>query len=134
MVFGLVLVAALAGLTGGGGILSGASRDLGAARIDYPRIARWTTPDLLTVSFTEGGNRSLLLSPEFLRAFEIETIQPQPAHAATTPQGLQLEFAVEGVGAAPIRIGLQANAAGRFIYRIGIDGGEPAPFASFILP
>lgn len=134
VIFVLIVAAALTGATGGGGPLANGKRQIGAARIDYPVIARWTTPDTLSIQFAEAGTAVVLLGPAFLKAFEIESIQPEPTMSTTTPEGLRLEFNVIGEGAAPIFLGIKALVAGSVRYEIGTGGTSPVTFRTFIMP
>jgi hypothetical protein len=133
--FGLVLVAALLGLGGGGGLLSRSEFALPGARIDLPAVSRWTAPDHLNVQFQPGDqSRILTFGPEFGDAFEIRSIQPQPREAATTADGLRLEFATGSDEPAAVFLRLQARAVGRFRYRLAVDGEAPEAVSTLILP
>lgn len=132
-VFSLVLAAALAGLTGAGGVLSNATRQVGDARIAYPAISRWTASDTLSIEPGAAETLAVRLGPDFLDGFEIETVWPEPASSVSTPEGLRLQFRVEGEAAAPITLGLQARKAGRVRYEVAVNG-TTASLSTLILP
>lgn len=132
--FGLVLLAALAGLTGGGGPLSDGSRAVGSARVDYPKVARWTAPDTIEFRFGEDGTARILLAPDFLAAFEIEGIEPEPAVSSIGAAGLRLEIETDAKPTAPVILRIQPRFAGLARYAIGVGGSEPVTFSTVVMP
>jgi hypothetical protein len=132
--FGIVIAAALAGLTGGGGPLANASRALGDATIEYPVITRWTTADKLTVHLPPAEVPTILLGPRLLDVFEIESIQPHPSASITTPEGLKLEFRADGAGTAPVTIVLQSDAVGRVSFDVSVAEAGTARLTTLVMP
>ncbi len=96
----LLVLAALAGFTGKGGPFAHAEAAAGAARIDYPQIARWQTADSLTVEFgpDASGRAEVLLPSQFTDTFAIESVDPQPAEVLATPEGMLFRFDLQGRG------------------------------------
>ncbi len=133
--FAIIVLAALAGLTGGGGPLSRAEVRSGEGTIAYPRISRWATGDDLVLRFGPGAGepRHVLFRREFLDVFEVETIQPAPVRSFVDGEGLHLSFDVTGAGA-EAHLGVKSRRPGVVRYGIALDGGEPADLVTFILP
>lgn len=94
----LLLVAALLGLTGGGGPLSHANAETPYGTIDYPQVSRWQAADDLSVRFA-GGASEVTLGEDFVELFAIESIQPQPDSATATADGIQYSFSSSAGGA-----------------------------------
>lgn len=93
MVFALILVLALAGLTGGGGYLAQGTVQIGGAQVEYPRVARWQAADELRIAFPAGAElHRLTLGGAFLDHYAVETATPAPRRALGTEAGLVLEF------------------------------------------
>lgn len=134
IVFILITVAAALGATGAGGPIS---RQLAATegdRMDYPRVARWQASDDLTVEFAaRAGPRSLRLSPEFARSFQVESVQPTPERVEATPEGQVMHFAAAD-GAAQVVIHLRPQSPGLVRWHASLDGGAALELWTLILP
>lgn len=133
--FALLVLSALAGLTGGGGPLSRGEAELGAGSLDYPRIARWQAVDELTVRFAAGGaERSLTLSPRFAESFALESALPEPLRVEAGPDGKRLVFRlVEGApGQAVLQV--RPSSPGIVGFAAAIDGQRPVPLSTVVLP
>lgn len=134
LAFIVIAVAAILGATGSGGVLSRGLATLDGGEVDYPRIARWATADEMTVRLAEGsGERTLLLSNDFARSFQMETVQPRPLRVDAVPDGQVLRFAAAD-GPAQIVIHLLPQAPGIARFRASIDGGAPQDLTTLILP
>lgn len=115
VLMGLLIVAALCGLTGAGGPLSRGQVEAGNATIDYPRIARWQSAEDATIRFASDatGEVDVLLSARFAEAFDVETVQPQPASAASTAEGHRLTFDLgTGAGSKIVTLSLRPGRPG----------------------
>ena len=123
LTFALVLVLALAGLTGAGGYFATATSPLSAGNVEYPRISRWESSDEVKVTFNRGrSSHQLTLAPVFLQYFEVEGIEPQPERATTTPEGTVLEFSGHQHAAMTVVVYVRALRPGIATYSIGLDG------------
>ena len=131
--FVLFTLAALLGATGAGGPLSRHQAVTAAGEIDLPRVARWQTPDHLAVRFATGGAHTLLLSPQFSRAFQVEAIRPQPERVASGPDGQTVHLA-GGDGPAEAFVYFNPRNPGRAQYSIALDGAPPVSFSTLTLP
>lgn len=131
----LIVVAALAGLTGTSGPASSASVEAGGAKIDYPRIARWQTADSMTVEFSGAGTGRVLLPSAFLEAMSVENVTPQPTRVVATPQGAIFEFELGG-GAGDKRVDFALRPdSPSFPQRVAGDvEGDPFEISFMVLP
>lgn len=134
--FGLLLVAAILGLTGSGGPLSRSIHQVAGGTIEFPVIARWQTGDELVVRFApaEADSRRLTLSPEFADSFQINVIQPAPEQSLVSATGTVLTFAAEPGTQASVTLHLTPQHPGLAEVAIGIDDGTATTISSVILP
>ncbi|TNC66283.1 hypothetical protein [Rubellimicrobium roseum] len=136
----LVIVAALLGLFAVGPMSWTTSTDTsGLLRVDYGRIQRQTAPASLKldVDLAAVTDRAieLQLDQTFLEFFDIDSMQPEPAEAVATAQGLRLRFRAEpGQGRATIYVQLTPQAIGLRRTRLGLAGHEPVELSYFIYP
>ncbi|WP_011582823.1 MULTISPECIES: hypothetical protein [Chelativorans] len=134
VVFALILILALAGLTGSGGYFSTATQSLSTGQVEHPRIARWEASDELRVSFEGGAEKHRLdISYSFFEYFEVEGIQPEPERMLTLPDGVAMEFAAEEGAPAKVIVYTRSLHAGRVSYRIALDGAS-TDASTLILP
>ena len=138
VVMALIMVAALAGLTGQGGPLAGASVAGPDGRIEYPRIARWEADDSLTVTLPPGaaGEATIDIGPAFSDIFGISDVRPTPAESSATGDGQRMTFDL-GDGAGPRRIVLHVRPTkpsfGKPI-EMRLNGGPPMTLTPVVLP
>lgn len=134
IVFGLVLLAALAGLTGSGGPLAHSTARSAAGEVEYPMIARWEATDELVVTFAPGGSEHrMALSPDFSRYFQVEDIQPQPERSIAGSEGEVLVFETDEQAPAQVTMHVRALRPGIASYDLSIDG-TPSGLTTIILP
>lgn len=135
VLFGLLLLAALLGLTGSGGPLSRAQVALEGGTIDYPRIARWEAADEVIVRFAPGAEQHrLTLSSGFADALQIEGIQPEPESSAAGADGAVLTFATAAGEAAEVTIHVTPLQPGYSTFAVQIDDGAPETLGVLALP
>lgn len=133
--FALVLMLALAGLTGAGGPLSRSSSAVAGGVIDHPRLSRWSAADEFRVRLDPGAaRREVLLSSAFSDHFQIEDVQPAPVEGVATPEGSRLIFSTEPGRPAAVVLRVRALKAGPADYAVGLDGGAPRPLRTIVLP
>jgi hypothetical protein len=132
--FSLLLLLAMAGLTGAGGYLSRGSYSMPVGDVDYPRVSRWGASDTLRVRFDDGGpTHRLTLGSQFFRYFELATIQPQPERAFAEGSGATFEFTAAPPGRAEVTLYVRAFEPGFPSYRLGLDGTD-TQLSTVILP
>jgi hypothetical protein len=131
---GLVIVALL-GLTGSGGLLARAQVAGEAGVVEFPRITRWASADQISFRLAPGPvRRRIVLSRPFFFVFQIEAMLPEPESSTATKEGLELVFAARPQ--APVHVELHVRARkpglGRFAARL--DGGAPLDIPTLVLP
>jgi hypothetical protein len=135
MIFGLILLLALAGLGGGGGFLAHTKAEMEAGEVEYPRIARWESSDEVTVTFGQPGEEHrLTLSPQFSQFFQIEDIQPLPDRSLATPAGEVMVFQSDNRAPAKVVLHMRSQRPGIARYDISLDGGSPVSVTTVVLP
>lgn len=137
-VFALIVIAALAGLTGSGGPLSRASASGPGGEVDYPRVARWDASDDIRITLPASGARTahVEIDRAFSDVFEVEVIQPVPAASAATAMGLRYRFDL-GAANGPRRIVMHVRPlrpAMATPLRVRIDEAPPLRLTPIVLP
>jgi hypothetical protein len=133
--FGVLVALGLLGLSGAGGPLSVATATSEGGSVRYARLARWETPSEMTVRFAAQRpvHRLTLIEPSPER-FLVEGVQPQPARALATPEGLVLEFDAAEVPGARVTLRLRATRPGPSRLGVRVDDAAPVPLTGFVLP
>lgn len=131
--FALLVIAALLGLAGGGGWAAQREGRYGSAQMKIPAITRSDAPTELTAVFDEAGERSLVLSAEFLDAFQIEAIQPAPEAVRIEGENRILRFPPGEDAPLRVRLFLKTHSAGLFRFNAGTPG-RTSPFTLIVLP
>ncbi|PZO00594.1 MAG: hypothetical protein DCF30_09295 [Hyphomicrobiales bacterium] len=126
--YGFVVVAALLGLSGAGGVFARARIQADGNEIDYPRFARWQTQDTISIAFAPTGeaDRRILLSPEFGRGIAIEGTHPRPSRSSATAAGEELIVHVRPGERAMAKIRIKPDAPGIVRATMSIDGARAA--------
>lgn len=134
VLFALLTLLALAGLTGGGGYLSRTTASLGPAQADYPRITRWEATDEIII--TLDGHRpehQVELGQPFSSYFQIEDVQPMPEHSIAAQDAEVMQF--RGGEGSPARIILHLRALHPGVARFDLSvNGSPTEATTLILP
>lgn len=135
VLFGLIVVGALLGLTGAGGPLSRETTVMPGGEIDHPRVGRWNAADEVRIELEPGPReRELLLSTGFADHFQIEDIQPTPSRDVAAAEGHRMVFETEEGQPAAIVLHVRAQRPGIAGYAAALDGGAPKSMRSVILP
>lgn len=135
IVFAVLLVAALLGFTGSGGVFSRSTAHLEGGSIEHPRVARWKSADEMMVTFAAGAaQRRLHLSPAFSDALQVEAIQPEPQSSAAGGDGAVLTFATDPAEAARVIIHFRALKPGVPTFDARIDDGAATSVSLLVLP
>ena len=137
--FGWVLVAlflalAVAGLFGNGP-LSRVHADNAAGAIDYERFTRYglSTDLVVTPAGSAPGVSRVAISADYLEAFRIERITPQPATVRMTGRDIVYEFASAAPGAS-ISFHIRPQRLWRKRATLAIDGGAPLHISQLTYP
>lgn len=136
----IIIVAALAGVFGGGGWVARttASDSAGSTEVQYARFARYAAPTTLQVKVAaaaSGRPIRLRVSDRYLNAMTVRAITPPPASTAIADREHVFVFERSGSpAAATIRFDLEPAAMGRRDGWIAIDEAAPVFFTHFIYP
>ena len=92
----LLVLAALLGATGRGGLIASASARSAGATVEYPRISRWQSDEQLVVRLpaSAAGEVGVELSKAFTERFMVESVQPQPSQVEAAGTGRRYSFDV----------------------------------------
>lgn len=134
----LFIVTALLGFTGKGGPLASATASVPGASVHYPRITRWQSDELLTVTLppSASGEVNLELSSSFIELFAVQSVRPQPSKSVATPSGHRFTFDVSG-GGEPKVIQFQVQAENPVLFQrvsATIGNSEQARMGVTVLP
>jgi hypothetical protein len=130
----LFLALAAAGLFGNGP-LSRAHADNGAGRIEYQRFTRFglSTDLVITPAASTNGVTRVEISGDYLEAFRVEHVTPEPATVRLAGSRLLYEFASTTPGAS-ISFHLTPQRLWRRSATITIDGGAPLDISQLTYP
>jgi protein-L-isoaspartate(D-aspartate) O-methyltransferase len=132
--FAAILVAALFGALGRGGLLSQQELKLAGGSLELPIITRWNAPDELRVFFSPSASeRRLVVDPHFLTIFSVEGIDP-PQKAADYENGrIGYVFPADPGATSQVILRLHTQKPGLHSFHIGIDQDVIEP-SVLILP
>ncbi len=122
------IVAALAGLTGDGGILSMARSQAAGSSVSYSAIMRRSRPDTIQIT---SAVAKIWLDQRFIATFDIDVISPMPVVQTSLDGGLVLSFAQAGQLHIALRVTPKTVLRQPFSIVIGPDQHELSPM---ILP
>lgn len=130
----LFLVLAGAGLFGNGP-LSRAHADNGAGSLDYQRFTRYglSTDLVVTPASSKHGVTRVEISGDYLEAFNVEHITPEPAAVRLAGPNVIYEFASAAAGAS-ISFHMSPQRLWRRSATITIDSGAPLEISQFTYP
>lgn len=120
--FLILIGAALAGLTGGGGHFARQNVDLDGVRIEMPAISRWADSDRAILRLVAPDRSTITFGPHFAEFFTMERITPAPLREVTSEAGITLQFQAPGEGEKMVTIALRATAPGLARFRIHVSG------------
>jgi hypothetical protein len=130
----LFLAFALGGLFGNGP-LSRAHADGAAGRIDYERFVRYglSTDVVVTPTGSADGVNRVEIDADYLEAFRIERVTPEPAVVRMSGAKLVYEFAGTAPGAS-ISFHIRPQRLWRHMAAVSIDGGAPLEISQLTYP
>lgn len=136
----LVIAAALLGLFSRGPLSAAEASDPdGALRVTYERFLRHHAASTIEVELsplaTEGERVELRLSGPMLRAFQIETMRPEPVESRLADGGWVLAFPVLDRGRPSlVRLEIRPDALATQRGEISVEGRPPARLSAFVYP
>ncbi|WP_163270938.1 hypothetical protein [Chelativorans alearense] len=131
--FGLLLLVALAGFSGGGGYFSKQTLQLGDATVVLPRVSRWQDSDSISLAVRDTSTVTVVFGPTFHNLFTIEQIQPQPDHSEATTLGLLLRFSLTGSGTKRIDLDVKMLRPGWASFDVSIGSASETAW-TVVLP
>jgi hypothetical protein len=136
LTFGLIVVVALLGFTGSGGMLASRNIDTQTGHVTMPRVTRWLTADDFTVRLSPSTeeSRSIFLGEDFIKRFAIDGIQPQPESVTLASDGVRFRFTTEPGQTGPVIFQIRAQHIGLMTSSIATDDGETIKFQLLTLP
>jgi hypothetical protein len=131
----LLVLFTLLGLFSSGSLgVSALSNADGSIVVEHQRFYHDGAPASLVLDAEVTDKQSIVLSGDFLDAFAIDSIQPQPLSSGNTSQGLALVFAPDAQGKVRVQLSLRPHGVGPYRGKVSIAGREPVRFNQFIYP
>ncbi len=136
--FLLILIADLLGLFGRGWLAKAQRTDGGhTVTLDYERIARASTPSIMTFHFqpaaVRNGRIQLYVSEDLIRPLGAQRISPEPKDSAMGDDGVTYTFPVTETPATA-EIQLEPSFPGAHHFRVQVIGGQPIDANVFVVP
>jgi hypothetical protein len=136
----VIIVAALSGVLGGGGLVAGTTvaDAAGSTEVRYARFARYASPTTLHINLAasaSGRPIRVRVSDRYLSEMNVRVITPPPTLTAIADR--QHVFVFERSAAptsATIQFELEPRAIGRHRGWIAIDEAAPLSFTQFVYP
>lgn len=121
--FGAIMLLAVLGATGSGGVLSRQTIQFAEARAELPRVSRWEGSDDLSVTFFNPAERhEMAISQPFFERFSVERIQPEPDRNPLVQGGQSMSFPAAGPAPHRVRIDLRAMHFGWTSFTMTVEG------------
>jgi hypothetical protein len=136
----VIIVAALSGVFGGGGLVActTVADAAGLTEVRYARFARYASPTTLHINLTASASRRPIrvrVSDRYLSEMNVRAITPAPTSTAIADQQHVFVFERSAAPAsATIRFELEPTAIGRHLGWIAVDEAAPLSFTQFIYP
>lgn len=132
--FGLVMLVAVLGLTGSGGVFHKQTIEFAAATVEIPRVSRWEGSDDLSVTFRNPeDSHELILTQPFFDRFMIERIQPEPDQNRLRPGGQSMTFPAQDAPPHQVKFDMRAMHFGWTSFDMTI-AGETRRINLLVLP
>lgn len=132
--FGVVMLVAVLGLTGSGGIFHKQTIEFAAASVEIPRVSRWEGSDSFSVTFRNpGDSHELIITQPFFDRFTIERIQPEPDQTLLQPGAQSMTFPARDAPPHQVEFGIRAMRFGWTSFDMTI-AGETRRINLLVLP
>jgi hypothetical protein len=128
--FAIVIVAALAGFTGGGGVFARQTVTVSGLAFDYPLVARRQAAETFKISLNQPAP-TLVLSAAFSEAFQLERVQPRATAERAESDGLAIGF--EGEPGGTVLLHARPQGPGLVSFAVTV-GGETETVRLLVLP
>ncbi len=139
-IFGLIIVAALMGIFGGGGPLNVTTVGQGSPlEVEYERFARHSGPTEMLIRLgpdtVQGEEARVWIDREYLNAIKIEKVEPEPESVEAGQDRLTYIFKLERPDIpTTFLFHITPQEMGLYSIRVGIDGGKELRFSQFTYP
>lgn len=134
----LVMLAAVAGLLGGGPLSDATVGASGLFQVQYERFVRHGAPTLLEIQLEAGAVQDearVWIDKVYLQGVQIQTTYPEPDSVEAGADGLTYVFKLDEPGQpTSIIFNVMYEPIGLHQGRIALDDGEPVNFSHFIYP
>lgn len=137
IIMALVLVAALAGLFFHGPLSHTTARNAdGSVAVEYERFAHKTTVThfIIRISPPVPAQMLVRLSPGFLHAQDIDSLEPRPIRSSAGSYGLELVFAPSSAGDLAVHIAARPKRFGLMSLHVEAEGRGAVNLHQFIYP
>lgn len=138
IVLALIVMAGLAGVTGGGPLSRAAvATEDGRLRVEYERFVRMQAPSQLKLYFgketVRGGEMRVWFDRGYIEQIKLDQIVPQPLRTEASADRLTYVFAATDGQAGALAIDLQLQRFGRASARLGV-GDATLEFRQLVFP
>jgi hypothetical protein len=121
--FGAVMLLAILGLTGSGGIFHTRTIQFANARAEVPRVSRWEATDEVAVVFDNPApTHEIRISQPFFDRFSVERIQPEPDRNLLAEGAQIMTFPTGGPAPHEVKFDLRALHFGWTSFEMTIEG------------
>ncbi len=139
-IFSLILLAAFAGLLGGGPLSAAtAGGENEPLEVQYGRFARHHAPTQIKVMLqpgaVSGDEAHIWIDSQYLDGVELQAIVPEPESVEAEPDRMTYVFKVnQGDRPTNITFNVMPERAGVRNVRVGLDGGPTLNFRQIVYP
>ncbi|MFC3169076.1 MULTISPECIES: hypothetical protein [Paracoccus] len=121
--FGGIMLLAILGMTGSGGVFQKQTIRFAHATAEVPRVSRWEGSDDVAIIFDNpADSHEVQISQPFFDRFSIERIQPEPDHSRLTEGAQTMTFPARGPAPHEVTINLRAMHFGWTSFEMSIEG------------
>ncbi|WP_207101697.1 hypothetical protein [Paracoccus shandongensis] len=132
--FGGMMLLAVLGLTGSGGVFSRQTVHFADARAEVPRVSRWEGSDEVAITFDNPApSHEVRISQPFFERFQVERIQPEPDRASLAEGAQVMTFPATGPAPHQVKLDLRAMHFGWTRFEMTVNG-ETRPITLIVLP
>jgi hypothetical protein len=135
-IFVLILLAVLGLFSNGPLSSTTAADDARRIVVEYDRFQRnGALADMqVDLAVDHEGMATLVASPAFVEAFQIEAMTPEPVEQRGGPDGVALIFQCAGSGSVPVRMFIRPTKIGLIRSAVGLPGEPPVDLVHFVYP
>lgn len=122
-VFGALMLLAILGMTGSGGVFHKQTIHFANARVELPRVSRWEGSDDMAVIFDNpAGSHEIRITQPFFDRFQVERIQPEPDQTRLADGAQSMIFPTSGPAPHAVNFAVRAMHFGWTSFEMTIEG------------